>query len=138
VKIFEILIYCRLNQHLLINNVVVPEQFGFRKGLSINNATYKPLETLYQARNKECHIVRIFCDLTKAFDCVSHELLLRKLQYYGDRGVWFELIKSYLSDRKQRVDLKFISPCNQLSRWKSIKCGVQQGSVLGPFSLIFT
>jgi hypothetical protein len=63
-KIFEILIYCRLNQHMLINNVVVPEQFGFRKGLSINNATYKFLETICQAWNKKSHIASIFCDLT--------------------------------------------------------------------------
>ena len=101
---------------MLINNVVVPKEFGFREGLSINNATYKLLETIYQARSKKSHIAGIFCDLTKAFDCFSHELLLCKLQYYGIRGVWFELIKSYLSDRKQQVDLISISQCNQISQ----------------------
>jgi hypothetical protein len=102
-KIFEILLYCRLNQHMTIHNVIVPEQFGFRKGISINNAAYKLLETIYQAWNKKSHIAGIFCDLTKAFDCVNHELLLCKLQYYDVRGVWLELIKSYVSEGKQRV-----------------------------------
>jgi hypothetical protein len=81
---------------------------------------------------QKSHIAGIFCDLTKAFDCVSHELLLCRLQYYGVRGVRFELIKSYLSDRKQRVDFKSISLSTQSSQWKSIKCEVPQGSVLGP------
>jgi hypothetical protein len=117
---------------MTIHNVIVPEQFGFRKGISINNARYKLLETIYQAWNKKCYIASIFYDLTKAFDCVSHELLLCKLQYYGVGAVWLELIKSYLSDRKQRVDFKSLSLSTQYSRWKSIKCGVPQGSVLGP------
>jgi hypothetical protein len=125
--------YCRLNQHMTIHKVTVPQQFGFRNRISINNATYKLLETIYQTWNKKSHIAGIFCDLTKAFDCVRHEILLCKLQYYGVRGVWLELIKSYLSDRKQQVDFKSISLSTQPSQWKSIKCGVPQGSVLGPF-----
>jgi hypothetical protein len=118
---------------MIIHNIIAPKQFGFRKGISINNAAYKLLETFYQASNKKSHIAGIFCDLTKAFDCVSHELLLLcKLQYYGVRGAWLELIKSYLSDRKQRVDFKSSSLFTQSSQQKLIKCGVPQGSVLGP------
>jgi hypothetical protein len=54
-KIFEILMYCRLNQHMTIHNVTVPEQFSFRKGKSINNATYKVLETLLSMEQKKSY-----------------------------------------------------------------------------------
>ena len=69
-------------------------------------------------------ILAIFCDLSKAFDVISHEILLKKLEYYGLRvvsNVWF---RNYLSNRKQFVDYE-----NSLL---DILCGVPQGSILGP------
>jgi hypothetical protein len=52
------------------------------------------------------HIGGMFCDLAKAFDCVNQEILLLKLQYYGIQGVNADWFRSYLSSRKQRVELK--------------------------------
>ena len=69
----------------------------------------------------------IFFDLEKAFDCVNHNILLAKMEYYGVKGVMYTLIKSYLADRYQRV--KFNS---KLSNWDKINIGVLQGSILGP------
>ena len=46
----------------------------------------------------------IFCYLTKASDCVNHGILLPKLRYYGIKGTFYSLIKSYLEDRHQRVN----------------------------------
>jgi hypothetical protein len=64
-------------------------------------------------------------------DCVNHELLLMKLQYYGVQGVLLQWFKSYLQYRRQRVELKYINN-NYYSNWEIVRCGVPQGSVLEP------
>jgi hypothetical protein len=73
----------------------------------------------------------IFLDVQKAFNCVNHELLLRKLENSGIRGVSNNLFKSFLSDRTQRVkcDNFYSEPLN-------VSCGVSQGTVLGPLLFI--
>ena len=69
-----------------------------------------------------------FIDLKKAFDTLDHEILLEKLENYGFRGKINELLRSFLSDREQYVSM------NDLETERlSIKTGVPQGSVLGPF-----
>jgi hypothetical protein len=79
------------------------------------------------ALNNKRIVGGIFFDLEKVFDCVNHEILLAKMEYYGIRGVMYSLIKSYLEDRYQRVKFN-----NKLSKWDKINKGVPQGSVLGP------
>ena len=69
----------------------------------------------------------IFIDLSKAFDTVNHQILLEKLEHYGIRGNALNLLKSYLSDRKQYVQIE-----KSKSKTRSVTCGVPQGSVLGP------
>ena len=78
-----------------------------------------------------------FCDLTKAFDTVNHDILISKLKYYGIIGRTGELIKSYLSNRYQRVTIKISHASNCISAWVLVKHGVPQGSILGPLLFLF-
>jgi hypothetical protein len=82
---------------------------------------------------KEC-VEAIFLDLTKAFICINHELLIHKLQYRGIRGVTLDWFRFYLFDRKQRVEMKLTSSVADCSNWRNIKHGVPKGSVLGQLS----
>jgi len=69
----------------------------------------------------------VFLDLSKEFDTVNHNILLHKLEHLGIRGVVLEWFKNYLTNRKQIVKYK-LTVSNSLT----MKCGVRQGSVLGP------
>ena len=69
----------------------------------------------------------LLTDLSKAFDCISHDLLIAKLAAYGFHFNALRLLHSYLSDRYQRVMVN-----SNYSSWSGIICGVLQGSILGP------
>ena len=71
--------------------------------------------------------IGIFQDLFKAFDTVNHNILLQKLDFYGIRGLCNHCFRDYLAERQQIVKNN-----STYSENKSIKCGVPQGSVLGP------
>ena len=109
-----------------------PSQCGFRKAHSTQHAILDIVNAIQTNMNNRLFSCGIFIDLKKAFDTVDHEILLRKLDHYGFRGIiniWFS---SYLQGRTQTTQ---IGP--HISERLDSTCGVPQGSVLSPqlFSL---
>lgn len=126
-KIFESLLRKRLTAFLEGNSLLDNHQHGFRRGKSTTTALVQMIEFITTALDEEDE-VKISCmDLSKAFDCVNHDILLRKLDNIGVRGPALNLIKSYLQDRYQVVDLE-----GTKSSKMKMTSGVPQGSMLGP------
>ncbi|KAL5258599.1 hypothetical protein ACHWQZ_G009170 [Mnemiopsis leidyi] len=130
-KIFEKIIYSRLYSFLISKGVINENQFGFRKGHSASNALNYSVEHIESLLAKKQHVLGIFIDLSKAFDTIDHRKLTTKLEHYGIRGNALQLISSYLSNRKQYVNVLDIK-----SDELPVHYGVPQGSVLGPLLFI--
>lgn len=126
-KIVEKIVKGQIQQFLVKHGLLSTEQFGFQSSKNTNDAIFAFLEKLYLQLNNGDVAAAAFCDISKAFDCVTHETLLRKLEIYGFRGRSFDWFSSYLSCRYQKVSFK-----DKLSNDSELQIGVPQGSVLGP------
>ena len=126
-KIFEKIMKKFLVDFIEANNIISHNQFGFQRGKSTQDALVLFSKNLYNNLDQSNHVLSIFVDFSKAFDTVPHNILLKKLEFYGIRGVLNNWFKDYLSNRSQQTKVS-----NHLSNVKTIKFGVPQGSVLGP------
>lgn len=136
-KIFEKVLYKNLYSFFENNNLFINEQKGFRKCMSITLAIYEFLNLIYPRVDSRNPVFALYMDMTKAFDLVNHQLLLRKLEAYGVRGNCLELLRSYISNRTQITHISRICPKTKTetiyrSSPKTVTRGVPQGSVLGP------
>ena len=129
-KVFERVIYSQLYAYFNDNNLMSEQQYGFRAQHSTELASVqlvdhiiKQMDNRYETKTP----VAIFCDLSKAFDCLNFDIFLSKLEYYGVDGTPLALIKSYLSNRYQYVQFE-----NCKSDLLKVKTGIPQGSILGP------
>ena len=126
-KVIEKVMYKRLYDFLELHNILYNFQFGFRASHSINHALISLTERIKNSLGNRRIGCSIFLDLQKAFDSVNHEILLKKLEHYGIRGIALAWFCSYLSNRKQYVSVNGHNSTNL-----KVACGVPQGSVLGP------
>ena len=153
-KVFEKAVNARLTKYLDKFNLLTDNQFGFRAQHATSHAMIKLYdEALTGLDNKSCKTGSVLLDISKAFDCVDHEILLHKLQHYGIRGnaqcnhfyivpiikllkmvtlcnvcKWFE---SFLTNRTHYVEINGIR-----SDSYTPDIGVPQDSVLGPILFI--
>ena len=126
-KIYEKLMHKRIYVFLKEKKILYPLQFGFQENNSIDHALITMTEEIRSSLDNRRYGCGIFLDLQKAFDTVSHDILLAKLEHYGIRGNVLNWFKSYLSERSQ-----FVSINGSNSILMRTTCGVPQGSVLGP------
>ena len=100
---------------------------GYRQGYSTQHALISLLEKWKYALDEKQFTGAVLMDLSKAFDCLNHDLLVAKLHAYGFSKSSLKLIMSYLKDRWQRTKIN-----TSFSSWSELLAGVPQGSVLGP------
>ena len=126
-KLFEKLVFKYLYNHLQDNNMLSSLQSGFIPGDSTVNQLAYLYHMFTETLDAGKEVRTVFCDISKAFDCVWHEGLIYKLKAAGVSGDVLRWFQSYLSGRRQRVVLP-----GSFSEWVYIKAGVPQGSILGP------
>ena len=124
-KIYERCIYDQIQ--LFFDSLLSKYQCGFRRGYNAQHCLITLIEKWKKSVDNGGAFGGLLTDLSKAFDCLPHELLIAKLDAYSFDKSSLKLIHSYLSNRKQKVKIN-----DTYSSWSEILFGVPQGSILGP------
>ena len=130
-KVYERLVCNRIFKFIDDHNILYNHQFGFKK----NHSTYLAINALvtkfHESAESSEFMLGLFIDLSRAFDTISHKILLDKLYKYGIRGIALEWVRDYLSNRKQ-----FVVYNNANSYMGEVDIGVPQGSILRPLPFL--
>ena len=102
------------------------KQFGLQKGHSTDHAFLPLVDQVYESFESYEHKIGVFIDLSKAFDTVDNNILVKKLEIYGISGTHLQWFRNYLTNRKQYIQFDGWQKTN----YKTVKCGVPQR--LGP------
>ena len=128
-KIYERCLYDQIATYF--EHIFSRYQCGFRKGYSAQHCLLAMIEKWEKTVDNKGVFGALLTDLSKAFDCIPHDLIIAKLEAYGFHIDALKLIHDYLSNRKQRVKVN-----DTYSSWKDIFYGIPQGSILGPLLFI--
>ena len=130
-KLLEKTVHSRVYEFLEHTQQLYASQYGFRKKHSCETAIAELVAEIVKNMEEKKYTLGVFLDLSKAFDTLSHEVLLKKLERYGIRGcplMWFE---SYLRNRQLRVKCNTLNGLHY-SDYYEVDYGTPQGSCLGP------
>ena len=132
-KILEKVAYCRTDNFLGANDQIFISQYGFHSGHSCENAVSELASEILKGRNNNKNTKALFLDLSKAFNTLDHDLLLRKLEIYGIRGTALDWFRSYLKSQSLHVKCfdKLIGNFVYSDNY-DLEYGTPQGSCLGP------
>ena len=123
----ERLMYNRLISFINEHKILYKLQFGFRGDHSTAMALMALVDNITKSIDNGEFTIGVFLDFSKAFDCLNHDILFQKLEYYGVRDVALKWFTSYLNDRKQ-----YVMYDKTKSDYKNISCGVPQGVYFRP------
>ena len=127
-KILERIIYNRLYSFFSENNILYEKYFGFQKQHSTDHTIVHLVNEILKSFDNNCYTLGVFIDLSKAFDTVDHNVLLKKLFHYGVRDNNLKLLQSYLQNRKQYLTYQNSSK----TEYMNVICVVPQEFILGP------
>ena len=140
-KIFESVFKERIECFTSNFKITAEHQHAYIHGKSTTTAISALLEYIYKQISTDQLVLVLFLDMTKAFDVINHDLLIRKLEKYGFRNNILSFFKSYLSDRTESIFINHLSPhklnnsykinCHESSA-QTVECGTFQGTILGP------
>ena len=124
-KVFEKIMYDQLYEYIehFLNQLLC----GFRKVHSTQHTLFRLSQKWQKERDSGGFIGTILMDLSKAYDCLPHDLLIAKLEAYGLDDDSLNLLLDYFSFRKQRTKVG-----SAYSKWSKIRREIPQGSILGP------
>ena len=127
-KMIQKAVSYQLTNYLRDNDLEESLQSAYKTFHSTETALVKAHNDIVSAIDNQAYIILLLLDLSAAFDTVDHKILLQRLSCrFGINGKALRWLKSYLENRKQVVNVKGATSCS-----KDLRCGVPQGSVLGP------